>query len=465
MTEGLVLAELRRWATERPDASALDDGRRTVTWSELWEWVAGGAAELRGRGVRAGDRLALDGVDPVGTVAWFLAADWCGAAALVCDPAWSAAETKHILAAARPTHHVETSRTPRFGSDLSLADDENVEFYLGTTSGSTGGPKVFGRTRRSWHESYPVFTDVTGMTVDDTVLSGGRLSTSGGIFAVTHAISVGARCLLLPDWSPAKAAARAAEATVAHLIPAMLAALVPVWEVEPAAHLRMILTVGAKLDRDLEIRAEKALPGCQVVEYYGSSEQSVVSVRTTEPAATVGRPPSTVDIEIRDDGGQPVGAAEEGEIWVRSALLFAGYLTNGVRVDAGEWVSVGDRGLLREDGSLVVVGRGAATVVSGGTKVSAEEVEAVLRAAPGVAEAVVVALPHPWLGAVVAAVLQPEPGTVLHRRALRAHTAVRLSAGKRPRRWFTVDRIPLTTSGKIARAAVQDRWPDVRPLR
>jgi long-chain acyl-CoA synthetase len=450
----LVLGALKRWAAERPCAIALDDGRQAVTWAELLGWVAGKAAELRGRGVRPGARVALDGMDPVGTIAGLLAVDWCGGAALVCDPAWSVAETRHVLRAARPTHHAETSRTRRSGSEPRRVDSENVkfaghdgvEFYLGTTSGSTGGPKVFTRTRRSWHRSYPVFTEATGATAEDTVLSCGRLSTSGGVFAVTHAISVGARCLILPEWSPAKAAELASEATIAHLIPAMLAALVPRWEAEPGPGPRIIMTVGAKLDPDLEERTGKALPGCQVIEYYGSSEQSVVSIRATSPADTVGRPPSTVDVEIR-----------EGEIWVRSELLFSGYLVNGVRVDAGEWVSVGDHGFVRDDGSLVLTGRGASTIVSGGTKVSAEEVETVLRAAPGVAEAVVVGLEHPRLGAIVTAVVQPEPGVSLDRRSLRAHAAVRLSAGKRPRHWFSTDRISLTASGKVARAAVQEQ--------
>jgi long-chain acyl-CoA synthetase len=461
----LVLSALRRWATERPDAIALDDGRTATTWADLLVRVTGNAADLRGRGVRPGDRVALDGVDPIGTIGWFLAADWCGAAALLRDPAWSPSETETILAAARPTHLVDTQLTPPPAEAMPVEGDDSALCYLGTTSGSTGGPKVFTRTRRSWHASYPAFTEVTGLSTEDTVLSCARLSTSGGIFAVTHAISVGARCLLLPEWSPSNAAALAAKATVAHLIPAMLAALVSRWEADPQPPgLRTILTVGAKLDPDLADRAGKALPGCQVVEYYGSSEQSLVSIRTTEPPDTVGRPPSIVDVEIRDAAGVRLDRGQEGEIWVRSELLFSGYLTDGFSADAGEWVSVGDHGHVRADGSLVVRGRGATTVVSGGTKVSAEEVEAVLRTAPGVAEVVVIGLPHPQLGAVVAAVLQPEPGKTLSQRALRAHTAGRLSPGKRPRRWFVMDPIPLTASGKIARAAVHAGSSAVRPL-
>jgi acyl-CoA synthetase (AMP-forming)/AMP-acid ligase II len=70
-----------------------------------------------------------------------------------------------------------------------------------------------------------------------------------------------------------------------------------------------------------------------------------------------------------------------------------------------------------------------------------------------VTEAVVVGLPHPRLGHVVAAVLEPAD---VDRRAVRAYAAARLSPGKRPRRWFAVERIPLTASGKVARAAVAE---------
>jgi long-chain acyl-CoA synthetase len=233
----------------------------------------------------------------------------------------------------------------------------------------------------------------------------------------------------------------AREASVAHLIPAMLDALAPIWEAD-APGLRTILTIGAKLDPELAVRVEKALPGCRVVEYYGSSEQSLISVRTAEPPDSVGTPPSNVDVDIRD-----------GEVFVRSDMLFAGYLRDGVRSEAGEWVSVGDHGSLDASGALIIHGRGATVVVSGGTKVCAEEVETVLRGAPGVTEAVVVGLPHPRLGQVVAAMLQPAD---VDRRAVRAYAATRLSPGKRPRRWFAVDRIPLTPSGKVARAAVAE---------
>lgn len=436
-----MAAELVRWAACRAEAFALDDGLVRVTWAELLASVLGAAHELRRRGVRAGDRLALEGGGPVRTVTWFLAADWLGAAALVTDPLWSAAERRHIDNAARPSYVIDASQT--FASDQPLAvvgDDESL-CYLGTTSGSTGGPKVFTRTRRSWHRTYSVFP---GLSIEDTVLVAGRVSTSGGLFAVTHAIAAGAGCLILPEWTPARAAALAHEATVAHLIPAMLGALAPIWEADPPA-LHTILTVGAKLDPDLAVRVEKALPGCRIVEYYGSSEQSLISLRTTEPADSVGTPPSNVEVEIRD-----------GQVFVRSDMLFAGYLRDGVRAEPGEWFCVGDHGMLDASGALIIHGRGATVVVSGGTKVSAEEVEAVLRGAPGVTEAVVVGLPHRRLGQVVAAVLQPAD---VDRRAVRAYAAARLSPAKRPRRWLAVDRIPLTASGKVARAAVAELLP------
>ncbi|WP_163511675.1 class I adenylate-forming enzyme family protein [Fodinicola acaciae] len=439
--DGLVGADLRRHAELRPDAFALDDGQVRVTWSELLERVLGAARELRWRGVRPGDRLALEGGSPTQTVTWFLAADWLGAAALVTDPLWSAAERRPIDRAARPSYVIDASQTRASTRPLSITGDDETLFYLGTTSGSTGGPKVFTRTRRSWHRTFPAFTDLTGLSTEDVVLTAGRMSTSGGLFAVMHAISAGAGSLILPDWSPTKAAALAREATVAHLIPAMLNALEPIWRQDPAG-LHTILTVGAKLDSDLAVRVEKALPGCRIVEYYGSSEQSLISARTTEPPHSVGTPPSNVDIEIRD-----------GEVFVRSDMLFAGYLSDGVHAEAGDWVSVGDHGILDASGALIIHGRGATVVVSGGTKVCAEEVEAVLRNAPGVTEAVVVGLPHPRLGQVVAAVLQPAS---VDRRAVRAYAADRLSPGKRPRRWLPVDRIPLTASGKVARAAVAE---------
>ena len=52
-------ALMERQAAERPDAPALQDGRRTLTWAQLQSWVDGVAAELRSKGIGGGDRVSI----------------------------------------------------------------------------------------------------------------------------------------------------------------------------------------------------------------------------------------------------------------------------------------------------------------------------------------------------------------------------------------------------------------------
>ncbi|MEK6443353.1 AMP-binding enzyme [Pseudonocardia sp. T1-2H] len=157
----------------------------------------------------------------------------------------------------------------------------------------------------------------------------------------------------------------------------------------------------------------------------------------------------------------------DGVLRLRSPLAFDGYLRGGELEPAPEWSSVGDRVELRGDGTLVVHGRDSATISSGGRLVSAEEVEAVLRAVPGVDDVLVTGTPHPRLGALVTAVVEADTAPAL--AELRAAARAALEPGKRPRRWLRTKALPRTASGKPARALVAEQLADgtlaAEPLR
>jgi long-chain acyl-CoA synthetase len=198
------------------------------------------------------------------------------------------------------------------------------------------------------------------------------------------------------------------------------------------------------------------MPECRLIEYYGSSEHSLVSVRDGEAQNTVGKPVPEVDLSIRDNDGNELSAGEEGEVWVRSPLMFAGYLTeNGLDTssfDSSGWLSNGDRGILSPQGTLEVRARaGQSVITSGGHQVSTAEVETVLRELPEIREVVVLGTKHDRLGMVITAVIEPHPGTSLKLNDLRAQVAQYLAPAKRPRLWWSSDALPRTASGKVVR--------------
>lgn len=443
-----MLPILNREPASRVTCVASDGTTQSHQAGELTARTQEHAARLPTRA-----RVAITDVAAYAQLCWFLAADRAGCATLITDTSWTRAELDAVCADAEP--HVFAPVDAEPPHDISVprpVGDERTWFYLPTTSGSSGRPKVLVRTRESWLRSYDVFT--IGMRPDDQVLVCGPLSSSLFLFAALHTLHVGADLRLLDHWSPTAAVEECRHATVAHLVPAMLAALVDRWERDPAAlaacRLRMVVCGGARVDAELETRLAEVLPDCELVEYYGSAETSLVAIRHSGREGL--RP--VVDVAVH-------GAADgAGELWARSQLGHAGYLRHGELVPAEHhhgWLAVGDRAVRHQDGSLEVLGRKSSTINNAGTLVPAEEVESVLRAVPGVLDAVVAGTPHPRFGSLPVAVLETVAAGAPTLADLRARARDLLRPEKRPRQWLQVERIPRTASGKPARALITER--------
>ncbi|WP_158548819.1 AMP-binding protein [Blastococcus sp. TF02A-26] len=296
------------------------------------------------------------------------------------------------------------------------------------TSGTTDRPRVVVRTAASWADSFPHVSALAGIDRSSRVWVPGPLGATMNLFAAVHARSVGAPLVEQPG-----------DATHAHLTPAALTAAL-----RDGTDLRdrTLVVAGDRLTRDLAARARAA--GATTAHYYGAAELSFVAWGTDEQDL---RPFPDVTVDIRD-----------GRIWARSPFLSQGYTEGeGPFTTAPDGsATVGDRGRLA-DGVLTVTGRGSDAVVTGGATVLVGEVEAALRRATG-SDVLVVGLPHPRLGAVVAAVLT-DPATLPRAREA-ARTA--LDPAQRPRRWFALPQLPLTAAGKVDRAAVAELAADGR---
>jgi long-chain acyl-CoA synthetase len=430
----------------------------TLTGPEFLTRIHRAARHLSALRVSEGTRVAVDADTPLDRLSWFLGADVLGAASLLVEPTWTSRERRVVLNDARPAAVV--CGTPECPAEaVRPAGDERSHFYLPTTSGSSGRPRVLVRTRESWLRSFHTFE--LGLKPDDSVLVPGPLSSSLFLFGALHTLHAGHNLQLLPRWSPEEAATACRAATVIHAVPAMLSALLSVWEQRPDLReecaLRTIVCGGAQVGSEREARLRRVLPECELIEYYGSSEQSLVAIRRGDAL----RPAPGVDVEIRDDSGKPLPNGHIGNLWVRSSLLFDGYLDDGT-IDfpahwRDGWSNVGDYGTRHPDGTLTVHGRSSSTIASGGTNVSAEEVETALHAAAGVRDVIVSATPHPRLGAVVTAVLEVDPAAPPSVRDLRARAKAVLAPAKRPRRWLAMERLPRTAVGKPARGLVAER--------
>jgi len=226
--------------------------------------------------------------------------------------------------------------------------------------------------------------------------------------------------------------------------------------------LRLLGSGGSILSGDMRERLLAVLPSVLAIsEAVGSSEapvQAIALARRDEPTipslAFQARPGVTL---VVDDDFRPVAPGSGRSGWlaaggrvplryhndpVKSAATF-------VTIDGARYSLPGDRAEVEADGTIRLLGRGALCINTGGEKVYPEEVEAVLKAHPDIADAVVVGVVDQQWGQRVSAVIEPVPGaTVPTLDAVQTHCRASLAGYKVPRSLAVVDVIERSPAGK-----------------
>lgn len=220
------------------------------------------------------------------------------------------------------------------------------------------------------------------------------------------------------------------------------------------------------------------LPGLRYVGLGGSTVPAAITTRLARLGLTVFRsygstehPSITCAVHtapehkrLYTDGNPMLGVevrlAPDGEILSRGPDLCLGYTDDDLTKQAFDddgWYHTGDIAVLDEDGYFTITDRKADFIIRGGENISALEIEEVLLAMPGVAEAVVVAAPDPRLGEHAAAVLRLKPGHVMPTmEQMRAHLdAAGLAKQKWPEELHQAEDFPRTASGKVQKFLVR----------
>ena len=461
-------------AAERaPDRPALILGDEWLSYSALLEQVrraGAGVAALHRNGTPP--RVALSLGNRPELLALFFGIVGAGGIVGLLDPKWSAAQTATAIETFRPDLHLTTGTAALWIAAQPAgwtipAVDPKTPFLVGFTSGTTGRPKAFIRNQGSWLATLEASRVEFGIGTEDVILVPGPLVHGLGLYGAVEGLSAGSTVRVQPKFDAAEAVAQLAECgvTTLVLVPTMMIGILDAAERDgrqfPA--LRRVVCSGAKLAPAVHDRLAALCSDAAVLEYYGASELSFVSLRSSRegaPADSVGRPFHGVELSLRDDDGHPVERGRPGTVWVRSGMLSDGYL--GVTDGAGYrerdgWGTVGDYGWIDGEGWLRLVGRAGDMVITGGLNVYPAEVEATLRAHPAVAEAVVFGLPDLYWGDALSAVVWWRGSERASLADLRGWCRDRLEGYKAPRRVFAASDMPLTGSGKIARTDVRER--------
>lgn len=203
--------------------------------------------------------------------------------------------------------------------------------------------------------------------------------------------------------------------------------------------------------------------GVRVLEGYGLTEAGpgvIIALEDDTPVGSIGRPLVGVEIRIVDDTGRDVVVGDAGEIIVRGPNVFAGYLDDPestARVlDADGWLRTGDIAVVDDDGYIYIVDRSKDLIIVSGFNVYPAEIEEVLAAHSGVADAGVVGVPHPHTGETVKAFVVAEAGQEVEEDDLISWCAAELARYKCPTKIDLVDEIPRGLGGKIQRRQLLD---------
>jgi o-succinylbenzoate---CoA ligase len=246
-----------------------------------------------------------------------------------------------------------------------------------------------------------------------------------------------------------------AGATHVSLVPLMLSRMLEVRGSSPwPSSLRCILLGGSGAPRALIDTCLRL--GLPIAPTYGLTEAAsqlttLLPCETAAKPGSSGLPLATTQVRVANAHGE-LPAGEIGEIEIRGATVFAGYLRDRTSARSNaDWFRTGDLGYLDADGYLFVVDRRDDLIISGGENIYPTEIEGVLRRHPSVVDAGVVGLASEEWGTRPAAAVIWRGDPSLAEPSLRGFLRDHLAAYKIPDRVFVVTSLPRSTSGKLLR--------------
>ncbi|AJE43577.1 non-ribosomal peptide synthetase [Streptomyces nodosus] len=490
---------LERAAAEHPDAVAVCDGPRSLTYRALHESANRWARELIARGAGPERVVALGMPRSAELIVALLAVLKSGAAYLPVDPGYPVERVALLLSDADPALLMSTAGVlagwPQevLGQvpTLALDDPATVESaaarsrtnpvdedrpaplrpenaaYVIYTSGSTGTPKgVVVEHRNAVNLAIWAAREIGAKALSRTLAST-SLNFDVSVFEIFGPLTVGGRIDVVRDLLALAEREDGWSGSMISAVPSALAQLIGQDDVSASAGL--VVLAGEALTGRAMADIRTAMPGARIANIYGPTEATVYATAwysdggPAEPL--IGRPVSNTQVYVLDSSLRPVPAGVAGELYLAGAGLARGYLDRPAltaqRFVASPFGAPGSR-LYRTgdvvrwtaDGQLAYLGRSDEQVKVRGFRIETGEIESVIAEDPAVAQVVVIAQEDQHHHKQLVAYVVPAAGREADIPRLRELVADTLPGYMVPAAFVTLRRLPLNPNGKLNRGAL-----------
>ncbi|RXT48411.1 malonate--CoA ligase [Bradyrhizobium betae] len=489
------LDDPKRLAIETQDGAHISYGGLIARAGQM-------ANVLVARGVKPGDRVAVQVEKSVANIVLYLGTVRAGAVYLPLNTAYTLNELDYFIGDAEPSlvvcdpskaegltaiaakvkARVETLGPDGKGSLTEAADKASSEFTtvprenddlaaILYTSGTTGRSKGAMLTHDNLASNSLSLVGYWRFTGKDVLIHALPIYHTHGLFVATNVtLFARASMIFLPKLDPDLIIKLMARATVLMGVPTFYTRLLQnsALSRETTKHMRLFISGSAPLLAETH-REWSARTGHAVLERYGMTETNMNTSNPYEgervPGA-VGFPLPGVSVRVTEpETGKELPRDEIGMIEVKGPNVFKGYWRMPEKTKAefrpdGFFIT-GDLGKIDAKGYVHILGRGKDLVISGGFNVYPKEIESEIDAMPGVVESAVIGVPHADFGEGVTAVLVCNKGADVTEAAVLKALDGRLAKFKMPKRVFVVDELPRNTMGKVQKNVLRDAYKDI----
>ena len=340
------------------------------------------------------------------------------------------------------------------------------------TSGTTGKPKGVVTTHENIQAQVTSLISAWGWTKDDRILHVLPLHHIHGIINVlTCALWSGAECHILPKFDAEVVCDRISQGdlTLFMAVPTIYVKLIAAWEradgdrqqriSDGCAKMRLMVSGSAALPVKV-LEKWQSISGHFLLERYGMTEIGMAlsnALQGERFAGYVGKPLPQVEVRLVDESGELVPSGSPGEIQVRGATVFLEYWQKPeatAKSFRDSWFCTGDFAVVEND-NYRILGRMSVDIIkTGGYKVSALEIEEVLRTHSNILDCAVVGVEDAEWGERVCAALVLKSGSDLSLETLRSWAKERLATYKVPSKIMVVEELPRNAMGKVTKPSV-----------